>query len=91
MAAAVAAGLLLAAAGGACVYLASPHQRLAARAWPARPARAAGALLWATALVALLQALLPLTAVLVLATWAMLVFTLLPYLGAGRTLRGGGR
>jgi uncharacterized iron-regulated membrane protein len=41
----VALGLLLAAAGCASVYLASPNQRWRTAPWPTRPARAAGALL----------------------------------------------
>lgn len=75
-------GLLLALAGCASLYLASPRQRWLARPWAARPARAAGAALLAAGLAALLQALQTVTAAFTFVTWAMLLFVLLPYLGA---------
>lgn len=83
----LALGLLLAAAGCLSIYLGAAHQRLAARRWPPRPARIAGALLLAVALATLLQDLRPVAACFVFGTWAMLVFVLLPYLGALRALR----
>lgn len=78
-------GLLLGLAGCASLYFGARHQRLLARRWPARPARIAGVLLLAGGLAALLAAAQPATAVFILCTWAMLLFVLLPYLGALRT------
>lgn len=80
-------GLLLAAAGCVSVYLASPHQRWRAAPWPARPARAAGALLLVAGLVAFLQVLQAPAASFVLVHWLMLLFVLFPYLGALRSAR----
>lgn len=80
-------GLLLALAGCLSLYFSAGHQRLLAHRWPARPARVAGVLLLVAALAALFSALQPVTAVFVLCTWTMLLFTLLPYLGALRTLK----
>lgn len=76
---------------GGCLslYLASPHQRLRAAAWPARPARITGALALLGAWFALAQDMQRLTASFTLATLAMLGFALLPYLGALRALRRG--
>ncbi len=76
-------GLGLALAWLACVafYLASPHQRLRANAWPALPARSAGALLWVSSLVLLGQNLQPVPAAFTVMTWTMLWLLLLPYLG----------
>lgn len=87
MMSAFAGGLLLSLAGCVCIYLAAKHQRLVSRRWPAKPARGAGALLLAAALLALLRTLQPAAAVFVLGTWAMLLFTLLPCLGALKALR----
>lgn len=78
----LALGLLLAAAGCACVYLASPHQRWRAAPWPARPARAAGGLLLVAGLAAFLQVLQTAAASFVFVHWLMLLFVLFPYLGA---------
>ena len=83
----VSLGLLLALAGCLSIYLGAAHQRLAARRWPARPARIAGALLLAAALAVLLRALQPATAFFVFGTWAMLLFVLLPGLSALKTLK----
>jgi uncharacterized membrane protein HdeD (DUF308 family) len=80
----VALGLLLTAAGGASVYLASPNQRWRHNHWPARPARAAGALLLAAGLLVLLQVLRPAAGSFVFVHWLMLLFVLFPYLGALR-------
>lgn len=84
----LAAGLLLCLAGCMSIYLGAFHQRLVARRWPPVPARIAGALLLAAGLAFLLQTLRPVTAGFVFCTWAMLVFVLLPYAGALKTLRG---
>ena len=75
-------GLLLALAGSLAIHLASPHQRWRANALPARPARLAGTGSLVAALIALSQSLHIVVAVFVLLTWLMLVFVLLPYLGA---------
>lgn len=76
--------LALAAAplGCACIYLASPHQRWRDRAWPAGPARGLGGLLLAISLFALGQGMQAVTAAFVFVTFLMLLFALLPYLGA---------
>ncbi|MBS1210484.1 MAG: hypothetical protein H6R19_2882 [Proteobacteria bacterium] len=75
-------GLLLALAGSLAIHFASPHQRWRPRALAAHPARLAGAALLVAALIALGQVLHSVVAVFVLLTWLMLVFVLLPYLGA---------
>ncbi|MDR2112503.1 MAG: hypothetical protein LBQ62_05300 [Candidatus Accumulibacter sp.] len=78
-------GLLLAAAGGACVYLASPNQCWRAAPWPAavnKAARAGGALLLIAGLAALRHVLQAPAACFVFAHWLMLLFVLFPYLGA---------
>lgn len=76
-------------AGCVCIYLASAHQRWRAAPWPARPARAAGAVLLALGWLALAQDMQRLTAAFSFATLVMLVFTLLPYVGALLSLRRG--
>jgi hypothetical protein len=73
------------------IYLASPNQRWLASAWPARPARAAGALLLLLAWWAFAQDMQRLTASFLLITTAMWLLALLPYLGAWRVLRREGR
>lgn len=75
-------GLLLGLAGCLAVYLASPKQRWLARPLTPRPARVAGTALLAAGLFALTRGMQTLPAVFVLVTWAMLLFVLLPYLGA---------
>jgi hypothetical protein len=78
-------GLLLAAAGCACVYLASPNQCWRAAPWSAKAnwtVRAGGALLLIVALAALLRVLQAPAACFVFAHWLMLLFVLFPYLGA---------
>lgn len=82
MAGMTALGLLLALAGCTGIYLASPNQRWLAAAWPALPARIGGGLLLAAGLAALLRDFQAVVAGFVLATWLMLLFVLLPYLGA---------
>lgn len=88
----VAFGLLLAAAGCAGIYLASPNQRWRAAPWPVgrvKATRAAGALLLAAGLVAFLRTLQPAAAIFVFVHWLMLLFVLFPYLGALRAARRG--
>jgi len=77
-------GLLAGLAGCLSIYLASPHQRLLAAAWPARPARVAGALCLLLAWLAFARDMQALVASYTLATLAMLLFALLPYAGALR-------
>ncbi|MBV2160524.1 hypothetical protein [Achromobacter denitrificans] len=73
------AALLL---GCAAFYLASPNQRWRAAPIASRPARAVGGLLLVLGWLALAQDMLPLTASFVFATFLMLVFSVLPYVGA---------
>ncbi len=87
----IALGLLLAAAGCAGIYLASPNQRWRAAPWPARPARAVGILMLAAGLSAFLQVLRPAAAGFVFVHWLMLLFVLFPYLGALMVSRRGDR
>lgn len=79
--------LLLVFAGCLSQYLTSPHQRWLARPLAAGPGRAAGAALLAGGLAILAQAVQLAAAVFTLCAWAMLVFVLLPYLGALFSLR----
>lgn len=76
-------GLLLALVGCVSIYLSSPHQSWRAHAWPARPARLAGTGLLAAGMACLLQSMQAVAAVFTWATWLMLLWTLLPWLGAG--------
>ncbi len=78
-------GLLLGLAGCASLYFGAQHQRLLARRWPARPARMAGALLLIGGLLALLAVVQPVAAAFIFCTWIMLLFVLLPCLGALKT------
>lgn len=79
-------GLTCVTAGCLAFYLGSPHQlwpRIAVRrtrAWPL------AALLLLGGLAGLLQVLQSLAAVFTFTAWMMLVFTLLPYVGALHTL-----
>jgi hypothetical protein len=75
-------GLASALAGCSCVYLASPNQCWRARSLPARPGRVAGVLLLAIGSGAFLQGMQPVAAVFAFAHVLMLLFILLPYLGA---------
>lgn len=77
----IASGLLLAVAGSLAVYLASPHQRLLTRPLGAGAARAAGGLLCAAGLLCLLGGLQAVAAVMVFATWLMLLFMIWPHVG----------
>jgi hypothetical protein len=80
--------LIVIALGCSCIYLASPNQRWLVAPWPLRPARGIGALLLALGWWCLAQEMRSLTAIFVFVTALMLVFSVLPYLGA---LLGGGR
>lgn len=79
----------LAWAGCTSVYLASPNQRWRQRPWPAKPARAAAAVLLLASLFTFGQALQATAAVFVFVTCLMLTFAVLPYLSALRKLLGG--
>lgn len=78
--------LVLAVAGCAALYLASPHQRWRARALPARPAVALGAACLGGSLWAFGRVLSWVPASFALLTEVMLLLALFPYLGAA--LRG---
>lgn len=80
-------GLLAGLAGCACFYLASPNQRWRVTALQVMPARLAGAALIALAWLGLAGAMQLLTASFVLITLLMLVFAVLPYVGALRGMR----
>jgi hypothetical protein len=82
MAAWLTLGMLLAAAGCASCHLSVRHQHWLTRPLPARPARLAGAVLLAAALVALAQAMQVVVAVFVFVTWTMLVCVALPHADA---------
>lgn len=79
--------LAAALAGGASLYLASPHQRWRATPWPVGPARALGAALLALSLFAFAQGMQATTAAFAFVTTLMLVLAVLPYVGALLTLR----
>lgn len=79
------AAFLLSLAGALALYLAAPHQSLLARAWPAR-LRWAGVGLLLISLAMWLEAWRPLAAVFTFCTLLMLLFTVLPCLGALRRL-----
>ncbi|SNR60101.1 hypothetical protein SAMN05192560_0041 [Methylobacillus rhizosphaerae] len=64
------------------IYAASPNQRWWSEPWPQWPARIAGTGLLLLAWLALAQDMQRLTAAFVFMTTLMLVFVLLPYLGA---------
>ena len=84
-------GLLASLLGSIAIYLASPNQRWRSASWPARPARAAGLLLLAAGLIALLQTMRPAAGSFVFIHWLMLLFVLFPYLGAWLGWRGNPR
>ncbi|HIV70379.1 MAG TPA: hypothetical protein H9903_05595 [Candidatus Aquabacterium excrementipullorum] len=69
--------------GAVAIYLAAPHQAWLAKAWPVRM-RWAGIGLLLIALALWLETLRPLAAVFTFSTLLMLLFTVLPYLGALR-------
>ena len=76
------AGLGLSTLACLCVYAASPNQKLWPAAWPAWPARLAGAGLLAAGWLAFRQDMQRLAAAFALVTAVMLVFSVLPYIGA---------
>lgn len=78
----IGSGLLLALAGSISIYLASPHQRWRGRPLVAGPARSLGCALLALGLVLVCQVMQIVAAVFLFATALMLLFLLLPYLGA---------
>jgi hypothetical protein len=78
----IGSGLLLALAGSIFLYLASPHQRGLARPLAAGPACSAGGVLLALGLALVWQVMHAVAAAFLFATWLMLLFLLLPYLGA---------
>lgn len=80
-------GLALATLGCVVFHLASPHQRWLVKAMPTWPACAAGSALLLLALLCLLQAMRPLTAIFLFLHVLMLAWITLPYLGAWRSLR----
>jgi hypothetical protein len=80
-------GLLGCALGGVCIYLGSPHQRWLGAAWPARPARGVGGLLWLSSWAALARGMQQPAATFLFVVTVMAVLLLLPYLGAWRSLR----
>jgi len=73
-------GAALSFSGALAFYLASPHQRLLASAWPGSTRGGALGCL-ALAVLAWLQALPALTAVLAMSLLLMCVWTALPFLG----------
>lgn len=81
------AGLFLTCLASVCLYLASPHQRLRSSPWPVVPACAAGAVLGLLGWLSLGQAMTRLTATFSFLTALMLFFSILPYLGAIRSIR----
>jgi uncharacterized membrane protein len=84
-------GLALVSLGCVCIYLASPNQRWLPAPWRARPARWAGVLLLLGGGVALARQMQLLTTIFVFATVLMLLFSVLPYLGALLSLRRRGQ
>lgn len=84
---AVTIALVLAFAGCASFYLASPHQRWRAAPLPAKPARAVALGLAVASLVAFLCAMRAAPAVFAFVSWVMLLLVVFPYVGALFTLR----
>lgn len=82
-------GLGAALLGCVCIYLASPHQRWLEAPWPARAARCAGAVLLVLGGLGLAQDMHRVTAAFTYLTLLMLVFSVLPYLGALRSVKQG--
>jgi 1,4-dihydroxy-2-naphthoate octaprenyltransferase len=75
-------GLASALAGCSCVYFASPNQGWRARSLPALLGRVAGAALLTVGLIAFTWSMQAVVAVFTFAHVLMLLFILLPYLGA---------
>lgn len=68
--------------GCACLHLASPNQRWRLAPLPSRPAQGAGLALLVMSWLGLRQDMQTITATFTLASMLMLIFVLLPYLGA---------
>ena len=80
-------GLVASLFGCVSLYLASPHQSLLAARWSTRPARIWGLTLLALGVLCLARGMQALTASFVFVTTMMLVFSVLPYIGALRNIR----
>ncbi len=74
--------LAAALAGCACIHLASPNQRWRLATLPGRPARGAGLALLVLSWLSLRQGMQATAATFTFASMLMLVFILLPYVGA---------
>ncbi|MCO5112057.1 MAG: hypothetical protein R3E55_07145 [Burkholderiaceae bacterium] len=75
-------GLAAITLGCLCIYAAAAHQRWFATPWPRLPARAAAMVLLALGWLGLAHSLQRITAAFVFVTALMLVFAVLPYIGA---------
>lgn len=84
-------GLALVSLGCVCIYLASPNQRWLSAPWRARPARWVGSVLLLGGGVALAREMQLLTTIFVFVTVLMLLFSVLPYLGAFLSIRRRGQ
>ena len=80
-------GLVALLTGCVSLYLASPHQSLMAVRWSNRPARIRGLTLLALGGLSLTQGMRALTAAFVFVTALMLIFSVLPYIGALLNIR----
>jgi len=78
----IGSGLVLGFLGCCCFYVASPHQGMLRTKAPLVPSVTAGGVLVGAGLGAFALALYPSTALVVFATWVMVVLTALPHLGA---------
>lgn len=85
----LALAVLLHAGAALCFYLAAPRQQWLSQPWPARPARRVGAALLLAALVSWGSWLQPAATLFAWLTFSMLLFAVLPYLAALRTLLKG--
>ena len=74
--------LAAALAGCACIHLTSPNQRWRLAPLPGRPARGAGLALLVMSWLSLRQDMQAITATFTFASMLILIFILLPYLGA---------
>lgn len=84
-------GLALVSLGCVCIYLASPNQRWLSAPWRARSARWVGSVLLLGGGVALAREMQLLTTIFVFVTVLMLLFSVLPYLGALLSIRRRGQ